>query len=262
MKRIVLSLLFFNLSLIGLSQDLYNPELIEKLNVKCKTVISSGSKPDTSVYKYDIEGRLVYKNYKIYGENLVDSITYKQNTIITKMFSATGVLKCIETQNLDKKGHIIRFERNQFLPVVDLSGYESTYKKEELVSTKMFRNDKVIRTWNKKDEIETDSIVYYENDTTYSYILNNPEVVFFDDDKSKPRELGAIAFDDKGNIIWSSNYINNKPNEVTVITRNYDVENKTFVEAISKEYYFPNGLKKKTVDFQSGEEIEYYYEYY
>lgn len=262
MKNIVLSLLFFNLSVIGLSQDLYNPELIEKLNVKCKTVISSGSKPDTSVYKYDIEGRLIYKKYKKYGENSVDSIIYKKNIIITKMYSATGILKCIVTQNLDKKGNIIRFERNQFLPVADINGYESTYKKGELVSTRSFRNDKVIYTWNKKDQIETDSIIYYENDTTYSYLLNNPEVVFFNDENNKPRELGAIAFDDKGNIIWSSNYINNKPNEVTVITRNYDVENKTFTESISKEYYFPNGLKMKTVDFQNGGETIYIYEYY
>lgn len=262
MKNIVLSLFIFNFSVIGLSQDLYNPDLIKKLNVKCQTVICSGSKPDTSVYKYDTEGRLLFKKYKRYGESSVDSIIYKKNIIITKMYSATGILKSIETQNLDKKGNIIRFERKQFLPVADINGYESKYKKGELVSTRSFRNDKVIYTWNKKDQIETDSIIYFENDTTYSYLLNNPEVVFFNDENNKPRELGAIAFDDKGNIIWSSNYINNKPNEVTMITRNYDIENKTFAESISKEYYFPNGLKKKTVDFQSGEEKEYYYEYY
>lgn len=264
--REILILYFLGFSSLFLhSQDLYNPDLIKSLNVRIKKVIISGAINDTTEYQYDIQGRLVYKKDKKYGEKYIDSLFYEKNIKISKNYTISGILKSSEETKFDKNGNIIKFERNQLLPISDKSGYESVYKNGELISSKMLRNGEVINTqnYNEKKENKTDSIIYYENDTSYFYTLNNYELISFHEGEGALRKnMGDIAFDDNGNIIWTTNYVNNRPNEVSVIIREYDNNSKTYTEVINKEYYYSNGLQMRKEDNEHNMVVTYYYEFY
>jgi hypothetical protein len=251
---LVIPFIFIIISQIS-AQDLYNPDLIKKLKVKSQKIIHSGSNTDTTELKYDAEGRIIFKTTK----ECTDSTFYKKRGIVKKNYSNTGVLKSTETTTLDKDGNIIRFERDQLLPLVYYNGYESVFKKGKMISTKSFHDSKTFISWDKSMEIKSDSILYYDDDTEYHYLLNHNEVLWFKEEGSN-KELGYLAFDDEGRVIASGNYVHNKPNQVSIFVRRYNSDLKTYTEEIHTEYFFENGLYKQT---DSGDLItNHYYEFY
>lgn len=257
---IVLLTLLFNPILFG--QNLYNPDLIKELKVKTVTTIKSGSTNDTLISRYDITGRLIYKKSIKNGVKYIDSVFYNKNEETVKEYTLDNQLKSIEKYYRNKKEVIVSHERIQYLPKPYRSGYELIYKKGKHVSTKYMNNGEIIFVTESTATNKSDSIIFFKNDTTYYYVANHDEIVSFYDSYDEKKELGDLFFDNLGRIVFSINYVNNKPNEVLVYSRIYDVEAKTYTEYIDQELYFENGLLKRVEDNQVGFVLQFEYEFY
>ncbi len=240
-------------------QDLYNPALIKQLKVKTRTSIFTGSLNDTLITEYDKSGRITATQGKMYGSKYFDSISYTSKTVVKRHYNSAKLLASIETSKLDKQGRTIEFVRVQFLPNKDSSGYKSVYKKGGIIQHQYFRDGKTLNIPDYPNNFIS-GINYYEDDTTYSYHLNNGEFTECYDEKN--RIIASAAFDDKGNIIWSENYINSKPNEVTIVIRRYNTEEKSYSETIDTQYYFENGLERKYINKSENYTKEINYVYY
>ncbi|MFN5983427.1 MAG: hypothetical protein ACK479_08180 [Fluviicola sp.] len=257
--QVFISLFFILGSKKLFSQDLNNYNLIKELKVKSEIIYKSGTFNDTIIKKYDEFGRLTY--FKSNEET--DSIFYKKRTSIKKIYenSYSPVIQTIETR--DRNDNITFFEYSSFnYGSTSISTSIHKYKGDRCYKSEFYVNGKITNTMYWEKEIQNDNIKYYENDSTYSYSLNNDEVFHFYSPNYKKRELGMLAFNDNGQIIHSYNYVNYKKNEVRTYIREYDIENKTFTEIINYEYFNENGLIFKSIDNILNITETHYYEFY
>jgi len=172
-------------------------------------------------------------------------LKFKNNKVVFRKYINEGKLQSIEHIKYNTKGIFIERQETHY-----------DYKKDSLV------NITTIISKNGKTEMTHTNPKYkhYSLDTTskkseFDYTDYNKDYVQAYDNH---RVIANIAFDNKGNIKQSDNFVRLDELLIKAIYRIYDVKNKTYTEKIDLIEYYNNGLIKKSEYFKSNHKYEYY----